>query len=107
MKKNTVVKLAGAAALLAGCQSMKKTAQKDDFPVENDARSYRRLAASQEAAGARHDGTLTVSSRRPVSITPNCSDSKMPRTCSFGAFSPSLASNQSSGSTIGGTTGSG
>src|SRR6185437_14033516 len=57
------LKFAGMALiLLAGCESarenMRKQAENDAFPAEDDTRSYRRFALAQEAAGARHDGML-------------------------------------------------
>src|SRR5258708_18246001 len=63
MKRNTLIKLAAAAfgrraGPLAGCREMAQTAGSDAFPPEDDSRSYRRFAAAQEAAGARHDGML-------------------------------------------------
>lgn len=58
-----LLKIAGAAmVLLAGCESakenMRKQAQHDAFPPEDDTRAYRRFASAQEAVGARHDGML-------------------------------------------------
>ena len=48
--------------LLTGCESarenMRKQAERDAFPPEDDSRSYRRFAMAQEAVGARHDGML-------------------------------------------------
>jgi hypothetical protein len=48
--------------LLAGCENakhnMEKNAANDAFLAEDEARSYRKFAIAQEAAGARHDGML-------------------------------------------------
>jgi hypothetical protein len=56
---------AGALLMLAaggGCESakesMRKQAERDAFPAEDDARPYRRFAAAQAGVGARHDGML-------------------------------------------------
>ena len=55
-----------AALLLAGCEAARENARRqaeqDAFPPEDDTRSYRRFATAQEAAGARHDGMLYVTS---------------------------------------------
>ena len=63
MKNNNVLKVAAVLlTLLAGCESarenMRKQAERDAFPPEDDSRSYRRFAMAQEAVGARHDGML-------------------------------------------------
>lgn len=61
--KNKHLKLAGILlTFLVGCESarenMRKQAERDAFPPEDDTRSYRRFALAQEAVGARHDGML-------------------------------------------------
>lgn len=63
VKTTHFLKLAGILLMLtAGCETakenMRKQAEKDVFPAEDDNRSYRRFAAAQEAVGARHDGML-------------------------------------------------
>jgi hypothetical protein len=54
--------LAAVLLLVAGCEStrdgMRRQAEHDAFPVEDNARAYRRSAMAQEAVGARHDGML-------------------------------------------------
>ena len=37
---------------------IKEAKDKDEFPPEDDSRSYRRFMIAQAAAGARHDGML-------------------------------------------------